>query len=502
MNRPLSRRWYVLALLGTIVTCALSLVATPAFALCCPPFMAFPIPTAASGPRGITLGPDGAMWFTEFAANKIGRITQGGVSTEFPIPTANSGPTAIVAGPDGALWIIGFAPLGQNSVLRMTTDGVATLKHSSAFSSAPVAISVGPFDALWYTGDSHRMIRHTPPDDVEVFVTPTSAPPPSMAAGPHGVVPNGALWYTSGNNIFRFRYENAEHDFSRDGQSDILWRHSSDLISIWTMAESRPGEADVARMDFPGNAGPDWTFSGTGDVDADGDADIFWRHTDGTVAVWRMGGGSVPRIDSAGAIGTASLDWQIAGLADFNGDGRADILWRRASGEVAVWFLDGATLIGSPTFATVGPEWTIAGVGDFNGDFKPDILWRHTDGTVSIWLMDGTTLLESAVFTGVPLDWQIKAVGDFTGEETADILWQHTDGTVAIWVMDGTTVLTDDPVGFVPQGEAVRADDFNRDGRADILFRYANGDVVIWLNTGTGFVAINLGHVDASWEIQ
>jgi len=37
----------------------------------------FPIPTAKSGPNGITAGPDGNLWFTEEAGNKIGQITSG-----------------------------------------------------------------------------------------------------------------------------------------------------------------------------------------------------------------------------------------------------------------------------------------------------------------------------------------------------------------------------------------------------------------------------------------
>jgi streptogramin lyase len=34
---------------------------------------------------GITTGPDGALWFTEQNASKIGRITTAGVITEFPL---------------------------------------------------------------------------------------------------------------------------------------------------------------------------------------------------------------------------------------------------------------------------------------------------------------------------------------------------------------------------------------------------------------------------------
>lgn len=35
----------------------------------------FPLPTSASEPFGITVGPDGNLWFTEEVGNSIGRIT-------------------------------------------------------------------------------------------------------------------------------------------------------------------------------------------------------------------------------------------------------------------------------------------------------------------------------------------------------------------------------------------------------------------------------------------
>src|SRR5919204_3218853 len=52
-----------------------------------------------SGPESITLGPDGNLWFDEFWTNRIGRLTPSGSLTEFAIPTADSGPRGITAGP-------------------------------------------------------------------------------------------------------------------------------------------------------------------------------------------------------------------------------------------------------------------------------------------------------------------------------------------------------------------------------------------------------------------
>jgi hypothetical protein len=76
-----------------------------------------------SGPSGIALGADGALWFAETVANKIGRMTTTGRITEYPIPTPLSEPGSIVAGPDGALWFTEF--LG-NKIGRIETGSTTT----------------------------------------------------------------------------------------------------------------------------------------------------------------------------------------------------------------------------------------------------------------------------------------------------------------------------------------------------------------------------------------
>jgi hypothetical protein len=70
-------------------------------------------------PSGIALGPDGALWFAETDANKIGRMTTTGRITEFALPPDPSGPNLpgeIVAGPDGAMW---FTESGVNKIGRI-----------------------------------------------------------------------------------------------------------------------------------------------------------------------------------------------------------------------------------------------------------------------------------------------------------------------------------------------------------------------------------------------
>jgi virginiamycin B lyase len=65
------------------------------------------VPSAASQPSGITAGPDGALWFTEYVTtSKIGRITTAGVITEHPVPSGTEA-WMITTGLDGELWFTG-----------------------------------------------------------------------------------------------------------------------------------------------------------------------------------------------------------------------------------------------------------------------------------------------------------------------------------------------------------------------------------------------------------
>ena len=50
-------------------------------------------------------------------------------------------------------------------------------------------------------------------------------------------------------------------------------------------------------------------------------------------------------------------------------------------------------LLDGDNVAQVDLAWGVAGVADFDGDGKADILWRKDDGAASIWRMDGRSYL-------------------------------------------------------------------------------------------------------------
>ena len=142
--------------------------------------------------------------------------------------------------------------------------------------------------------------------------------------------------------------------------------------------------------------------------------------------------------------GSSSILRKGAAIPDFNGDGRADILWRnKTTGQNVVWFMDGTTYSNYAELMQVtDTNWHIMGTGDFNGDGKTDILWRNkSTGQNVVWLMDGVNyggyawLLEVA-----DLSWEIVGTGDFNSDGKVDILWRNkSTGQNIVWLMDGTT---------------------------------------------------------------
>lgn len=154
----------------------------------------FTIPTPNAYPRAIALGPDGNLWFTESDGNKIGRITPSGAITEFPIPTAGSGPGGITAGPDGNLW---FTEKTGNKIGRITPSGAITEFPIPTSGSNPQGIVAGPDGNLWFTeSNSQKAARVTPQGVITEFqggiVPSVSTSANNIAAGP-----DGALWFAA-----------------------------------------------------------------------------------------------------------------------------------------------------------------------------------------------------------------------------------------------------------------------------------------------------------------
>jgi streptogramin lyase len=83
----------------------------------------FPLP-AGSEPYDLVLGPDGAFWILEQGNAKIGRMTTAGVVTnEYAVPSGETGQSGITVGPEGNIW---FTDTEMGEIGRLIPDPIVS----------------------------------------------------------------------------------------------------------------------------------------------------------------------------------------------------------------------------------------------------------------------------------------------------------------------------------------------------------------------------------------
>ncbi len=212
-------------------------------------------------------------------------------------------------------------------------------------------------------------------------------------------------------------------DFDGDGKSDILWRNTTTgQVYIWLMN----GTAIKSSGSPFTLADPTWVIQGVGDFDGDGQADILWRNTaTGQIYVWLMNGTTIRSKGSPYTLNDAT--WVIEGVGDFDGDGNSDILWQNSTtGQVFIWLMNGTAIKSSASPYTLSPPsstaccdgvgngWSIQGVGDYDGSGRAGILWEQLgSGEVYIWLMNGETINSSGSPNTVAPVWEIATLAPY-----------------------------------------------------------------------------------------
>ena len=164
----------------------------------------------AVAPTGIVAGPDGALWFTQsnggnprdgraYFPASIGRITTSGAYSSYPVPASASsvpGLDAITVGPNGNLW---FTETAIDRIGEITPRDASPVIHEFALPAgdrlaagvgSPITsadtIAAGPGNDIWFTeqGSNAIGVMSTSGDVLKKFTVPNANLTPLRWASP------------------------------------------------------------------------------------------------------------------------------------------------------------------------------------------------------------------------------------------------------------------------------------------------------------------------------
>lgn len=305
----------------------------------------------------------------------------------------------------------------------------------------------------------------------------------------------------------------AENDFNGDGRSDILLRHANGTMTDWLGQSNGSFFSNHAVAAY--GLSTAWHVESTGDFNGDGLSDVLLRHDSGAITDWLGQADGSFFSNHASANYSLPAGWHIAGTADFNGDGREDVLLKHDNGTVTDWLGQAnGGFVSNHLVAnySLPAGWDVAGTGDFNGDGLDDVLLRHSTGVITEWLgqADGGFFSNHAVSTyDLNPIWDVAGIGDFNGDGRDDVLLKHSNGSVTNWLgqANGSFFSNHAAASYaLPSGWDVETvGDFNGDARDDVLLRHTNGTITNWLGQSNGDFFSNHGianyPLDTAWNV-
>jgi hypothetical protein len=399
-----------------------------------------------------------------------------------------------------------------SSVWNFTTAPPAPLITSFSPASGPIGTTVTisgenfgstPANNIVFFGAVRAVVTAASPTSLTVTV------PVSATYAPISVTTSGLTCYS--NARFDVTFSNAGNftassfsypvnfnggtsptaiavaDIDGDGKPDLVTTESyNDSVAVFrntNIGSIITSRSLAAKVNFPTGYG---TLTGLaiGDIDGDGKPDLVVTAGNSNSVLIYRNTSKTGSIDSSSfaapvVLSTGNNPYAVA-IADFNGDGRPDLVVTNQSDNTISVFQNMGT-VGNIAFApaevfNTGQSPAGIAIADFDGDGMPDIAVANSkDSTVTVFLNTTSFAVISLVSVPVKVDYPASgiAAADIDGDGLIDLAVANTDG--AVTVLRNTSTIgsivfapgVDFTVGQVVSTLAIG--DLNGDGKPDIV---------------------------------
>jgi len=301
------------------------------------------------------------------------------------------------------------------------------------------------------------------------------------------------------SNYTRGYYSTNTGDFNGDGRSDIMYLDSAGPVVMLSNG------ATGFSKSYWGGAIPDsHVYSRLGDFNGDGKTDYYYWYDEGSYEVMNMALSNGSTFVNSWYYNTyydSNMFYEGHHVGDVNGDGMSDLILVKHNNtnntyRIYVMLSNGSGFEGPYLWSDGNsfPPFPKA-VADFNGDGKSDLISFMTDtagASIYINYSTGTGFIASApVPTSqshiIGYDWW--RIGDFNGDGKSDLSFLMTTGYY-VMISNGTTL--EPPVKwqdyvYVPCPYALTATDVNGDGKSDYIYHGTDNNWKVMLSNGSGF---------------
>ena len=260
----------------------------------------------------------------------------------------------------------------------------------------------------------------------------------------------------------------------------FFFKHSTAQLSTWFLN----GATDTGRATS--------TMSGSLSVidgaDFDGDKRSELLMVDAALNLFVAKSGNGTTFDTVAALPYAMPSgYQPVAVADINGNGKSDIVFRSpSSGKITIWYMDGSTRTAYNSHS-VSTGLTLIGAADLSGDGKADLVFNDSQRKLVVELSQGTTFSLKNTSLVFPSGYEPRALVDVNRNKMGDIVFHSKSaGKFIVWYMSGITRTAYNshtaPTGAI----LVAKGDFNGDGFGDLgWMNPSTRDVTVSLSSGT-----------------